>query len=162
MKADDGNKLEAVEFNVGDSLFREGEKSFHFYIIRRGEVEVYKRSSEGKKLPIATVEEGQSIGELAMLDHQPRSASARALTKVSAILVSEDAYRELLDDLPEWARAMLESLADRLRKTNDIIKKNTNNDLALRLDVASCEFKTDTNTSITADSLSRINRLDEE
>ncbi|MDZ4661107.1 MAG: cyclic nucleotide-binding domain-containing protein [Pseudomonadota bacterium] len=116
-------QLEGVRFNAGDILFNEGEKSFQFYVIQEGRVEIHKKGPKGNKLSIAVVEEGHSLGEFALLDQQPRSATAQALTEVRAVMVDEAAYNTILDELPDWARSMLTSLAERLRKANVIIGK---------------------------------------
>ena len=125
---DESTQLEIVRFNPGDYLFREGESNFHFFVIRQGKVEIFKKGSQNEKIGVAVVEEGQSIGEFALLDRQSRSATAQALDHVTAIKVSEEAYQSLLDELPEWAKNMLESLAERIRKANEVISHLNNRD----------------------------------
>jgi CRP-like cAMP-binding protein len=58
-----------------------------------------------------------------MLDRQPRSASARALTAITAAKVSPEAYERLLDELPEWAVSVMRALVERLRYTNDVVRE---------------------------------------
>lgn len=113
--------VETVYFAEGDILFEENEASFHFFVIQEGEVEVYKNGPEGKVV-LATVSSGHSVGEFAMLDRKPRSASARALTALTAVKVSPEAYKVLIDELPEWAVAVMKALVDRLRRTNEIVR----------------------------------------
>jgi CRP/FNR family cyclic AMP-dependent transcriptional regulator len=117
-----GKQIEQVRFKAGELLFREDEQSFHFFIIQEGEVEVFKRSAGGEELRLATVSAGTSLGEFAMLDRKPRSASARALTDILAARVSPDAYEHLLNELPDWAVAVMRSLVERVRHTNDIVR----------------------------------------
>jgi CRP/FNR family transcriptional regulator, cyclic AMP receptor protein len=114
--------LERVEYKPGDVLFQENETSYFFLIIQEGSVEVFKTSSDGKHIPLAIATEGQALGEFAMVAKQQRSASAKALTKVVAVKVSEEAYQALLAELPSWALAVIEGLVDRLRQSNEIIK----------------------------------------
>ncbi len=116
-------QLEGVHFKAGEILFKEGDKSFQFYVIQEGQVEIFKKGPKGNKLSIAIVEEGHSIGEFALLDQQPRSATAQAITDVKAVMVDESAYSAILADLPDWATSMLTNLAERLRKANVIISK---------------------------------------
>ncbi len=122
------NRLKMVEFQKGDYLFQEGEESFHFFIIQDGEVEIFKSDEEGNKIYLAKANAGNSIGEFAHIDRQARSASVQALTPVRAIMVSEQSYKELLDELPTWAVSMIEGLVDRLRQTNDMVRKLYHND----------------------------------
>jgi CRP/FNR family transcriptional regulator, cyclic AMP receptor protein len=114
--------LEKVEFKPGQVLFNENDESFFFFIIQEGSVEVFKTDESGKIIPLAIAGEGQALGEFAMVAKKSRSASARALTKVVAVKVSENAYQTLLDELPSWALAMIEGLVERLRQADDIIK----------------------------------------
>lgn len=118
------NSLELVHFSPNDVLFKEGDKTFFFYMIKEGRVEVYREDDDARKIVLAVIEEGQSLGEFAMIDKQPRSASARALTDVVAVKISEQAYASLLDELPAWVQAMLEGLVSRLRKANEIIRQH--------------------------------------
>jgi CRP/FNR family transcriptional regulator, cyclic AMP receptor protein len=138
------DQIETVEFLPGDILFLEGEKSFHFYIVQVGEVEIYKSTATGKKIPLAVVEEGTAIGEFAMIDRMPRSATAIALTQVVAVKVSEQAYEKLLGELPVWAVSVMRSLVDRIRQTSDIIRKAGLIDPRVQEKIASTEFDSDT------------------
>ncbi len=122
-------RIEQVTFEPGDVLFFENEETFHFFVIQEGQVEVYKIGANDKKLVLGVMGEGTSIGEFAMLDHKPRSASCRALTRVVAAKVSEDAYNELITELPDWAIAVMRGMIDRLRHTNDIIRRSGMSDV---------------------------------
>lgn len=115
-------EIENVTFRAGDILFEENELSFHFFIIQNGEVEVYKKGANGN-IVLAKVGPGASVGEFAMLDRQPRSASARALTDITAAKVSPEAYERLLDELPDWAVSVMRALVERLRFTNNIVRE---------------------------------------
>jgi CRP-like cAMP-binding protein len=117
------SRIEQVSFKPGDILFNEGDTTYHFYVIQDGEIEIYKTSSDGKKVVLGVVGAGSSLGEFAMLDHMPRSATAQALTEVSAALVSEDAYQQLIEELPDWAIAVMRGMIDRIRATNEVIRK---------------------------------------
>jgi CRP/FNR family cyclic AMP-dependent transcriptional regulator len=119
----DADGIETVEFSAGDYLFHEGEAGYHFFIIQSGEVEVFKTKPPSSKIPLAVVGAGTSLGEFAMLDKQPRSATARALSDVTAAKISEDAYMELIAGLPDWAVSVMTALVQRLRFTNEIVQK---------------------------------------
>ena len=118
------SRIEQVTFQANEVLFHEHEVTFHFFVIQEGEVEVYKTSIEGNRITLGVLGPGTSIGEFAMLDHKPRSASCRALTTVHAAKVSEEAYNELITELPEWAIAVMRGMIDRLRHTNEIIRRS--------------------------------------
>lgn len=117
------SRIEQVSFKAGDILFNEGDTTYHFYVIQDGEIEIYKTAADGKKVVLGVVGAGSSLGEFAMLDHMPRSATAQALTDVSAALVSEAAYQQLIEELPDWAIAVMRGMIDRIRATNEVIRK---------------------------------------
>ncbi len=115
-------EIEIVRFKAGDLLFEEDELTFHFFIIQEGEVEVFKRGAGGDEVKLALVNSGTSIGEFAMIDRKPRSASARALTDLLAARVSPEAYEQLLGELPDWAVSVMRALVERVRHTNEIVR----------------------------------------
>jgi CRP-like cAMP-binding protein len=140
------SSLEFVQFNPDDILFIEGESTFFFYILKEGQVEVYRETESGQRIILAVIDEGQSLGELAMIDKQPRSASARALTQVVAVKVSEEAYAKLLEELPSWIQSMLEGLVSRLRKANEIIRKHEAIDEQTKSGFSALEYGTSEHT----------------
>lgn len=109
-------------YKPGDYIFFEGDIDFHFYIVQEGQVEIFTKGKTGQRLNIATVTEGESFGEFALLDKQPRSASAQALTECTLIKVSEEGYLQLLEELPVWASSMLKSFSQRLKTMNEKLK----------------------------------------
>ncbi len=113
--------IQRQEIPKGSFVFIEGDKDYHFYIVEKGEVEIFTMV-DGKILPIAKVGPGESFGEFALLERAPRSASARATTEVHLVRVSEEGYQELLTQLPAWASSMLTSFAHRLRHMTDALK----------------------------------------
>jgi CRP-like cAMP-binding protein len=117
-----GQQIEQVEFRAGEILFHEDETSFHFFIIQEGEVEIFKRGPAGEEIQLAKVTAANSLGEFAMLDRKPRSASARAMTDIVAARVSPEAYHQLLSELPDWAVSVMRALVERVRHTNDIVR----------------------------------------
>lgn len=106
----------------GDYIFFEGDIDFHFYIIEKGQIQIFTKNAAGHRLDIATVDEGESFGEFALLEKQPRSASAQAVTECWLIKVSERGYEQLLEELPVWASAMLKSFAARMKNMNEKLK----------------------------------------
>lgn len=133
-------QIKPIQFKAGDILFNENDESFHFYIIQKGQVEVYKTSPAGQKVPLAVVHEGTSIGEFAMIDRLPRSATAQAITDVECVEVSETAYQQLLSDLPEWAVSVMKGLVERLRHTNEIVRRFQVSDEVTRRKIDSAEY----------------------
>ena len=85
-------------FPAGAEIVREGDLADALYLIDEGEVEVVKASPAGEPQVIAVLRPGDCFGEMAVIDIQPRSASARARTptRVRALRVRD------LHGLCEW------------------------------------------------------------
>lgn len=115
--------LEPISFSAGAFIFTEGARESHFYIIQKGEVQIFTKTKDGgEHIVIARFGPGDSFGEFALLDGQPRSASAIALTNVDLVKVSKDAYEQLLATIPDWASCMLRSFATRLKAMNERLR----------------------------------------
>lgn len=147
------HQIKTVKFQPGEYLFREGEQSYHFYVIQSGEVEIFKSGPDHSKVPLAIVDSGHSVGEFAMIDRAPRSASAQALTQVEAALISETAYQELFSELPDWAVAVMKAMVDRLRKTNEILRQSGSIDKQLQDRISNAQFDPDADTVIDENTL---------
>ena len=111
-----------VAYKAGDFIFLEGDRESHFYIIERGEVQIFTKKPNGERINIINISEGETFGEFALLDGAPRSASAKALTDVVLVRVSEVGYNQLLNEIPIWASSMLKSFMARLKNMNSKIK----------------------------------------
>lgn len=109
-------------YRPGEFIFFEGDIDFHFYIVQKGQIQIFTKSTAGHRVNIALVSDGESFGEFALLDKQPRSASAQALTDCTLIKVSERGYEQLLEELPVWANSMLKSFAIRIKNMNEMLK----------------------------------------
>jgi CRP-like cAMP-binding protein len=116
------NSIVETHFLPGEILFREGEISFHFYIIHSGEVEIVKGFGN-EEVHLAKITPGHSVGEFAMILGSPRSATARALTAVRASMLTEETYQLLLAELPEWAVVVMKAMITRIRTLNEQVEK---------------------------------------
>jgi CRP-like cAMP-binding protein len=120
--------IEVVAFKKDDVLFKEGDFSFFFFVIRDGQVEVFRKDEEGNQKVLGVVDSGQALGEFALITNSMRSASARALTDGHAYKVSQETYQKLLADLPEWAMAVMTGLIQRLQSANDALAQQSKDD----------------------------------
>jgi CRP/FNR family cyclic AMP-dependent transcriptional regulator len=101
-------------FVSGEAIFEEGSEGDKMYVIRSGEVLIEK----GGKV-IETVPPGGIVGEMALIDGSPRSATARAKTDCEVTPITEKAFLFLVHETPFFAIAVMRTLADRLRRTNE-------------------------------------------
>jgi CRP-like cAMP-binding protein len=112
-----------IRFKPGDLLFREHDAGQFFYVIQAGQVEVFKIRGQ-TKVPLAVLNPGQCVGEFSALDGKRRSATALALTEVLAIRVNSDTLDAQIRRNPAWFRTITFSLVERLRQTNEILRRN--------------------------------------
>lgn len=112
-------QLHKQVYKAGEFIFFQGDVEKHFYIIETGTVLICTMDRHGKEVEIGRMTDGESFGEFALLDNSPRSASAKCLTDVTVVRVSEDGFKELLNDLPTWATCMLKAFVSRLKKLMD-------------------------------------------
>lgn len=101
----------------GDSLFEEGEIGEEAYLIVEGEIEIFQRAGNTEYV-IATLKKGEIIGEMSLIDRQPRIASARALSDVKLLVVSQKNMQIRLDRLQQedrFTRRLMDILVSRLR-----------------------------------------------
>jgi hypothetical protein len=103
-----------VEVTEGEVILAEGETGKEMYVIETGQVEIY-RSSGGVERRLRVLEAGDFFGEMALLDDQPRGASARALTDARLFLIDHSTFDQMIRQHPEVAIRMLRKLCERLR-----------------------------------------------
>lgn len=108
-------KTASVTFKAGSLVIREGEPGQEMFVVESGSVEVF-RGSGPKEQKVSTLGAGDFFGELSLLDDQPRSASARALTDCRLLVIDAATLDQMLRQYPEVAVRMLRTLAVRLRE----------------------------------------------
>lgn len=113
IRVEDIRAGEGEEYGPGEVIFTQGESANHMYLVLEGEVELRIGGS-----PVATVGSGAVMGEMAILESQPRSAMAVAVGDVRLLPVNRSRFVELVKGNPEFARTVLRTLAHRLRRMN--------------------------------------------
>jgi CRP/FNR family cyclic AMP-dependent transcriptional regulator len=83
-------------FAAGQIVFTEGEPSGHLYVVRGGRVRIFVASPHGGELTLTVLTAGDSIGELSIIDEQPRSASAAAVEATELLTIGADSMRAAL------------------------------------------------------------------
>lgn len=96
----------------GEVIVREGDTGRACFVIASGEAAVTLSGDE-----LATLGPGSVFGEMALLDHRPRSATVTALTAMTLLVISPVAFTSMLAEHGTVARQVLEGLARRLRRT---------------------------------------------
>lgn len=105
------NQDEIIRVTAGDIIFEEGETGRIMYVILDGEVEIRRRG-----VPFDVNKAGDVVGEMALIDSSPRSATAVAKTDCRLASVDEKQFLYMVQQTPFFALKVMKILADRLRK----------------------------------------------
>ena len=105
---------DVIEVETGHALFREGEPGDTMFVVLDGAVEV----THGTQV-IETIVAGGIIGELALIDTAPRSASAIAATPSRLACVGKREFMFLVQEHPTFAIQVMAVMAERLRHANE-------------------------------------------
>ncbi len=108
--------LRGRRFRRGEVLFHEGDPGDALFIVASGAGKVVVPSEDGAEAILATVRRGEFLGELALLDGAPRSASAIALEPTETLALPRDRFRALVATEPAIRDALLAAVAGELRR----------------------------------------------
>lgn len=101
-------------------LYREGDTPDYLYVILAGEVRVYALDDTGNEVTLRLMTVGAFFGELALLDHRPRSASIVCTTACQFFILSRAALLALLQEAPSQTLArFLSVLTEQVRNTTE-------------------------------------------
>jgi CRP/FNR family cyclic AMP-dependent transcriptional regulator len=103
------------EYPSDTLLITEGDTGLGLFILTSGRVEVYKGEGEGR-IQLAELERGAILGEMSLIDDQPRSASAVTLEPTNCLLITRGSFQTLVKKDPEIAWCVVPTLADRIRE----------------------------------------------
>lgn len=104
-----GSLADELDLGEGATLIREGERGREFLVIVGGTVRVTRR---GRKL--RDLGPGDFIGEIALVSDVPRTATVTATSPVRLLVITDRAFRGLIEGMPSIATKILQSLGERL------------------------------------------------
>lgn len=116
--------IQVVKFKPGDHLIRAMQPGTHLYIIKEGQLEVYKKNKSGERIPVAIIGSGEYVGETGVLLNDNYASNVVALTQVTALQMTKKHIDNQLKEVPSWLLALTVGLIDRLRKANEVLKKH--------------------------------------
>jgi CRP/FNR family cyclic AMP-dependent transcriptional regulator len=110
------NEWEVVFLRPGEVLFREGESGTIMYVVRSGRIRL---SVAGH--PLVEIGPGEILGEMALIDHGPRSATAEAIEASELVALDQQRFLVLVRETPMFSLALLKMVAKRLRTMNRLL-----------------------------------------
>ena len=98
-----------LDLPAGKEMATEGDRGREFFVLLKGEADVTKGGRS-----INTMKEGDFFGEIALVTKMPRTATVTATTDVDVLVITEQAFDNLLKKSPEIGRSVAEALAERV------------------------------------------------
>ena len=121
--ADVRSKLKERHLAAGEIIFNQGDIGDELIIVKEGVVSIFMpvESQTQDVQAIRIFMPGQMLGEMALIDQKPRSASARAEEPSRILTLSKYDFQNLLEHSPELALSVMSGLSDRIRYTTDFL-----------------------------------------
>lgn len=110
-------------YSAGTLIFKQNDLGGALYIVEQGTVELFVNDRASRMVNLLSAGVGQVFGEMSILEDQPRSASARAVTDVELIVLSRDDLIKVINERPQVALQMLRMLSSRLRATSVLVQE---------------------------------------
>lgn len=110
--------IKEVEFKMGQDIIEQDSVSDGAYFIVFGTVKVFRINEDGEEINLAVLGSGEIIGELGLIDNEPRSASINALKDTRLLLLTQKEFLDILKNCPDVAIILLKTLATRVRNTS--------------------------------------------
>ena len=106
--------LSLKKFLAGDRIITQGEVGETLFIIYSGKVEVDKTLSEGWAIPVAVLEKGCIVGEMAIITNQVRSATVWALEDTFCLCMDQADFHRLAREAPDFVLEVTSIMNERL------------------------------------------------
>lgn len=104
-------------------LMRKGEQGDSLFMIHNGWVKIVTEDSKGGELILNKCGPGETIGEMALLDGSPRSATVIAMSDAEVLELKKDVFDEILEQRSDVSLAIIRSYSERLRFATTYIEK---------------------------------------
>ena len=100
-----------IPYKAGDTVFKEGEPGDQMYVVLEGEVDIIVHERV-----VETVGVDNFLGEMALIDERPRSATAVAKTDCKLAPINQNRFKFLVQQTPHFALHLMQGMAERLRR----------------------------------------------
>jgi|SRR5690606_16688098 len=107
----------------GSVLFVEGEPSTYLYIVKSGEIAIFKEE-KGRIFPISMIGPKQFIGEISIFTDDHRTACAVVAQDAEVYMIKKSDIKKIVRACPDWLSEIMETLCDRLKHATDILREH--------------------------------------
>jgi CRP-like cAMP-binding protein len=111
-------------YDTGEIIMQEGERDPHIMFIVSGLVEVFLGGGNNRDV-LWTLEGGEILGEMSLLDQLPRTASAQALTPCEMVRLDKESFYHLVSRYPALSIKVIQLMGTRMRKMDAQYKIRT-------------------------------------
>lgn len=122
LSEDDLGKLAHISvlrrFPRNTTIFHEGDYADALYVLQHGKVKIQITDEFGKEVILSVLQDGESFGEMALIDSQERCAEVVTMTTSELIVISRNEFKRLLVESPDLPLALLRQFAHRMRQAN--------------------------------------------
>lgn len=141
-------------YSAGSTIFKEGDLGEELFIIQSGQVKISKKTAEDEKT-LVILSEGDFFGEMAVIDREPRSASAIAIADTKCIVLNQEVFESTMQSNIHIVKKILRNMSARLRDANkqieNLLLKDNNRRIANTLTLLAKKHGTKTPQGIVMD-----------
>ncbi|MEQ9060871.1 MAG: cyclic nucleotide-binding domain-containing protein [Gammaproteobacteria bacterium] len=114
------DSFERMVYRAGETVFLEGDSGEHAYVVDSGEIRIARQHETGEELTLTHLKRGELFGELALIDWQPRSASALAVTDSELMTLDRETFQEQLRTNPDHCLQLFRVFSQRVRAMDEL------------------------------------------
>jgi CRP/FNR family transcriptional regulator len=109
-------------YQDGEYIIHQGDVGDCMYVIQEGRVEVVV-DTDGKEVRLAIREAGDLVGEMAIFEHEVRSANVRALGEVRVLTVDKKNFLRRIHEDPSLAFRIVQNMSHRIREMSEEVAR---------------------------------------
>lgn len=110
--------METKTYRAGEVIFEEGQEASVMFILLSGAIELRKKSGDGEQLLKTVDQKNEVFGEMALIDGQPRSATALVSREAQVYEINHSAFEHLITTNGTFALKVIQILSERIRNSN--------------------------------------------
>ena len=114
-------RLQKRSFRAGEIVFHQGDLGDSMYFVNNGSVNIHLPGEDSRRISLKDLGAGEFFGEVALLDGEPRTASALCSTNTTLLELQREALEEYLKNRPQAAMSILRSMGQRMRRTISLL-----------------------------------------
>ncbi|PAX60474.1 Crp/Fnr family transcriptional regulator [Brunnivagina elsteri] len=110
--------MDELTFPNNHAMFRQGEEGRSLYVVISGRIKIHVADRQ-----LAVFSKGESFGEMAIFDTQPRSATATTLEPCECLELTQEQLYDAIEETPEISLNIIRTLSRRIRNLNQLINE---------------------------------------